>query len=392
MGKSLQEMYALVGVGPFDTASVEKEEQFRLVRNSYRKKALKHHPDKGGDPEQFRLLQTAFEYLRDHVYANDAPPLPNIKTKRDDFEETYNEVAKRDVPSWEFYKEAPEESVPIYFFQYAVSKKSTCTVCRTKIDKGELRIGKLNEDYGSYGKFCKIHCFSWDAMFSFLDTFDFGKRKTWKKMQDCMESMDGLYICGFTLLRPKDKKKVATLLLHAWKSKKGTKKRAVEEQVTVSKKRKTLKQGKQEKQDAIATTSTDLTEASQEVTIPEEDKPTFVVPKVTKKNRYKLKGQTFVSTGIFPELGGGTGINIGKERLRQMIESFGGTYKDHMSKKDTTFLIEGKNKGKEKSQKAYNWQIPRMSLHELKMYIEDVANDATDVVANMEKKRYLQST
>ena len=85
-----------------------------------------HHPDKGGDPEQFRLLQTAFEYLRDHVYANDAPPLPNIKTKRDDFEETYNEVSKRDVPSWDFYKEAPEESVPIYFFQYAVSKKSTC--------------------------------------------------------------------------------------------------------------------------------------------------------------------------------------------------------------------------------------------------------------------------
>lgn len=391
-------MYALVGVGPFDAASVEKEEQFRLVRSSYRKKALKHHPDKGGDPEQFRLLQTAFEYLRDHVYANDAPPLPNIKTKRDDFQDIYDEVSKRDVPSWEFYKEAPEESVPIYFFQYAVSKKSTCTVCRTKIDKGELRIGKLHEDYGTYGAFSKIHCFSWDAMFSFLDAFDFGKRKTWKKMQDCMESMDGLYICGFTLLEPKDKKKVATLLLHAWKSKKGTKRGRVEQEVTVSKKRKTLKQGKQEKQDAIATTSTDLTEASQKVTIPEEDKPTFVVPKVTKKNRHKLKGQTFVSTGIFPELGGGAGINIGKERLRKMIESFGGTYKDHLSKKDTTFLIEGKNKGKEKSQKAYDWQIPKMSLHELKMYIEDVANDANDVVANdandvvtdVVKKRCLQ--
>ena len=381
-------MYALVGVGPFDAASVEKEEQFRLVRSSYRKKALKHHPDKGGDPEQFRLLQTAFEYLRDHVYANDAPPLPNIKTKRDDFQDIYDEVSKRDVPSWEFYKEAPEESVPIYFFQYAVSKRSTCTVCRTKIDKGELRIGKLNEDYGNYGAFSKIHCFSWDAMFSFLDTFDFGKRKTWKKMQDCMESMDGLYICGFTLLEPKDKKKVATLLLHAWKSKKGTKRGLAEEVLTVSKKRKTFKE---EKQDAIATSSTDLTEASQELIVLE-DKPTFVIPEVTKKNRYKLKDQTFVSTGIFPELGGGAGINIGKERLRKMIESFGGIYKNHLSKKDTTFLIEGKNKGKEKSQKAYDWQIPKMSLHELKMYIEDVADDARDVVAGMEKKRYLQST
>ena len=365
-------MYVLVGAGPFDSSNISKEEQFRLVRSSYRKKVLKHHPDKGGDIEAFRLLQSAFEYLRDHVYADDAIPVPNIVTKRDEFETTYNEVSKRDVPSWEFYKEAPEESVPIYLFQYAVSKNSTCIVCRTKIEEGELRIGKLNVKYGSYGKFSKLHCFSWKELFPFLDTFDFGNRKTWKKFYECLEQMEGLYIRGFFHLHQQDKKEIATLLLKEWKSKG----KVSEQTVTVSKKRK--------KTTEVTTTTTKLAKASQELVSQElvipEDKPTFVVPEVTPKNRNKLKNQVFVCTGIFPELGGGSGINVGKERLREMIESFGGIYKDHLSKKNTTFLIEGKDKGNEKSQNAYRWKIPRMSLHDLKLYIEDV-----------EEKRFLQA-
>ena len=49
MGRSLQEMYVLVGVGPFHPVTVDKEEQFRLVRSSYRKKVLIHHPEKEHD-------------------------------------------------------------------------------------------------------------------------------------------------------------------------------------------------------------------------------------------------------------------------------------------------------------------------------------------------------
>ena len=29
-------------------------------------------------------------------------------------------------------------------------------------------------------------------------------------------------------------------------------------------------------------------------------------------------------TGVFPEVGGGAGLNLGKERVKAMIESFGG--------------------------------------------------------------------
>ena len=35
------------------------------IKKAYRKAALKHHPDQGGDPEKFKALTAAYEVLRD---------------------------------------------------------------------------------------------------------------------------------------------------------------------------------------------------------------------------------------------------------------------------------------------------------------------------------------
>jgi len=51
------ELYDLLGVTPKAT---EKE-----IKQAYRKKALTHHPDKGGDEEEFKKLNVAFEILSD---------------------------------------------------------------------------------------------------------------------------------------------------------------------------------------------------------------------------------------------------------------------------------------------------------------------------------------
>ena len=57
------------------------------------------------------------------------------------------------------------------------------------------------------------------------------------------------------------------------------------------------------------------------------ERQTFVMP-VPGMNGAKagsLKGKTFVLTGVFPEVGGGQGLNLGKDKVETMITSFGGT-------------------------------------------------------------------
>ena len=344
--RNIQEMYEIVGVGPFDSG-LPRDEQFNQIKRAYRKKALIHHPDKGGNHEQFLILQTAFEYLRDQVYDTNGPQIHDFTTQREDFGTTYEEVKKRDVPSWEYYKEAPDEDVPMYVFEYATSNRSSCVSCKTQIPKGEVRVGKLNMEYGTYGKFAKLPCFSWDVLIPHLKI----DKKTQKKVLDRLEYLDGFFIRGFSRLKTADKKRVAAYVLTALKSKKRT--RASETEVLTKKLR----------------TRDTIVETSNTVVVPE-DKPIFIIPKRTKKNKNKLKDQIFVSTGTFPELGGGTMKKLGKEKLREIIELFGGSYRDKLSKNSTTYLIVGKNQGDSKSQKAYKWKIPKMSLHELKLYIE----------------------
>lgn len=55
-------------------------------------------------------------------------------------------------------------------------------------------------------------------------------------------------------------------------------------------------------------------------------KARFVIPKPGVNGAISgvLDGKKFVLTGVFPEIGGGSGLNMGKDRMKEMIESFGG--------------------------------------------------------------------
>ena len=62
-------------------------------------------------------------------------------------------------------------------------------------------------------------------------------------------------------------------------------------------------------------------------------------------------GKTVVLTGVFPELGGGAGLNLGKDRARALIESFGGRVTSAVSGR-TDVLLCGAEPGMSKVSQA----------------------------------------
>lgn len=69
----------------------------------------------------------------------------------------------------------------------------------------------------------------------------------------------------------------------------------------------------------------------------------FVPPRpgVNGAKVHALAGKTFVLTGIFPEVGGGIGLNLGKDRLKDIITAFGGKVTGSVSGK-TDIVVIGK--------------------------------------------------
>ena len=49
----------------YDILGVDKKATDTEIKKAYRKKALKEHPDKGGDPDKFKEVTAAYEVLAD---------------------------------------------------------------------------------------------------------------------------------------------------------------------------------------------------------------------------------------------------------------------------------------------------------------------------------------
>jgi BRCA1 C Terminus (BRCT) domain len=74
-----------------------------------------------------------------------------------------------------------------------------------------------------------------------------------------------------------------------------------------------------------------------------------------------LAGKTFVLTGVYPEVGGGAGLNQGKDKVKSMIQAFGGRVTSAVSGK-TSYVVVGKMPGQSKVGSARARGVPLVDL------------------------------
>jgi hypothetical protein len=127
---------------------------------------------------------------------------------------------------------------------------------------------------------------------------------------------------------------------------------------------------------------------------------TAVVPVSGKKTKFQMPrpgqngaisgifdGQRFVLTGLFPELGGGGGLNLGKDKMKALIENFGGRVTGSVSGK-TNFVVVGKDPGASKVGKATAKSIPLVDLLALNRVIhgqatlDDISSEPAPRITN----------
>lgn len=103
----------------------------------------------------------------------------------------------------------------------------------------------------------------------------------------------------------------------------------------------------------------------------------FMTPGVDGAIAGRLDGMRAVTTGVFLELGGGSGLKLGKVRMREMIESFGGKVTGSISGK-TNFVIVGDEPGEKRLEDAKSKGLPiisRSTLRNILIGEEDVPGE-----------------
>ena len=97
-------------------------EEFKVIRRAYHRKVLATHPDKGGDAQEFRDVQSAFEVLREFYDRGRVITFRSEENNQTSTSDVFQNAAdyfaakeaRGDTQSYDYYAEAAEEDVPTY--------------------------------------------------------------------------------------------------------------------------------------------------------------------------------------------------------------------------------------------------------------------------------------
>ncbi|KNC79551.1 hypothetical protein SARC_08051 [Sphaeroforma arctica JP610] len=414
------------------------EDEFKLVKKAYFKTVLRSHPDKGGDAAVFRDVQASFELVREmYEKGRVRKSFSNylgVETKRkpaarkartttestdeafeDDeteaYDDMYREFADMPTPSWEFYAQAAEEVVPPYRMETAKTGRSKCnakgkakhcTIPFIPID--EVRVGVMDAVSGSYGRWVHLHCWRVPGRV-WLGLPDHGVCKDPAKFATAVLSMNEVLLQGLDELPEDCKREFCEYIMvqDNWAAlTKANKARQAAAQAKaemgsggeIEDKPRTIGSAEADSSastgdidgsvdEGMALSTQDQKEADEDsravARVGNKEKQYFVAPRPGKDGAIDniLAGKTVVVTGLFPELGGGTGLNLGKEKMKKLITDFGGRVTSSLSGK-TDILVVGKEPGFSKVTKARKMtNVKMVRLPDLKDMIE--GGDLDDV-------------
>ena len=376
---------------------------YKYIHSHIHAAILKAHPDKGGDAATFRKIRTAFEVLRDlKTHGSLGSFTTHLSQGTDDYyNSVFDDFNNTATPSYEHYYHAAQEQVPGYKVELAKSGRSQCVACQAKqkrrskpppkkksktndeattttmivapiavappiitsayIDKDVIRVGSLDDTSGSYGRWHHLDCWRvpyriWAGLTNPADAD--------QVLQDLLY-MEEVLLTNLSCLTTEQQQQVVAHVMDKshWARKTAASKpppklRAAAGMVP---------------SDAITMSSSTIVEQSL-VVAPDAAQSTTIVKKTTVKEHFiiprpgingaianVLDQKRFVLTGIFPEVGGGTGLNLGKDRVKAMMESFGGVVTSSVSGK-TNYLVVGKEPGGSKVDKARARNLPIVDL------------------------------
>lgn len=230
------------------------------------------------------------------------------------------------------------------------------------IPQGYLRIGSLDDRGGNYGRWNHLEC--WRVpyrVWSGLSRPDDAKTV----LRDLI-GMDEVLLTGVSDLDREDRKAFVEHVMdkshwakHIRRKRKAEPKPAPssEEPEPAPTSEGSKRSKVQTEPSSIAATSKALTEAKQRFVVPRPDLNGA-------RSSTALDGKTIVLTGVFPEIGGGAGLNLGKDKVKRMVQSFGGRVTSAVSGK-TDYLVVGKEPGRSKVGAARSRGVRMVDLRSL---------------------------
>jgi hypothetical protein len=355
-GKTINDCLKSVGVALANLSSCSTvDEEWKIIKKSYYKIILEAHPDKGGDPEVFLDANTAFHVLRKLFESKFGSfTTSGQRSAMSDYNAMMGDMSGKPMPSWDYFESAAEEDMPIYRVELAKSGRSICKAnwCGLggAIGKGAIRVGSIDKQSGSYTRFCHLSCWRVPSkVWLGLDLLD--DEQTFLAR---LLAMNEVLLCGLSELSEEDQRAVAQHAMNKSHWARPSKSRTGQVLATAA--------AAAAARAAAATTARAAAAAAAAASPPPRGIPATASQVAKSPNppaalalatpalaaatttTCVLAGKTVVLTGVFPELGGGSGLDLGKARARALVEAHGGRVTSAVSGR-TDILLVGREPG-----------------------------------------------